>query len=116
MRVKDPFAKNFQKRFIEYTSEQISYITEADKYEIHDSDLPGPYAIDSPDFNFSEFRSNLVARWEYKAGSVFYLVWSHKRSANEADYTSSIWTTANNLWDSYPTNVVMLKFNYWFTI
>ena len=27
------------------------------------------YSIDNPDFNFHEFRSNLVAKWEYRLGS-----------------------------------------------
>ncbi len=28
------------------------------------------------DFNYQQFRSNLVLRWEFKTGSMLYLVWS----------------------------------------
>jgi hypothetical protein len=30
----------------------------------------------NPDFSIIEFRSNLVARWEYIPGSEIFLVWS----------------------------------------
>jgi hypothetical protein len=40
------------------------------------------YRFDKPDFNFVQFRSNLVARWEYKAGSELYLVWSQGNTPN----------------------------------
>ena len=39
------------------------------------------YTVEDPDFNFQEFRSNLVAKWEYRLGSFIYLVWSSEKSA-----------------------------------
>ena len=36
------------------------------------------YSFANPDFNFVQFRSNLVLRWEYKPGSEFYVVWSEE--------------------------------------
>ncbi len=36
--------------------------------------------IDRPDFDVREFNSTLVARWEYRPGSLVYLVWSQARS------------------------------------
>lgn len=115
-RITNPTAASFNDRFIEYSDENLNYISEADKFELSDPELPESFTFDNPDFNFTEFRSNLVARWEYKAGSVIYLVWSHQRSADNERYTSSIKSNANTLLDAYPTNVVMLKFNYWFSI
>lgn len=38
------------------------------------------YSFENPDFNFIEFRSNLVLRWEYRAGSQIYFVWSQERN------------------------------------
>ena len=32
--------------------------------------------LGNPDFSFRQFRSNLVARWEWKPGSSLYVVWS----------------------------------------
>jgi hypothetical protein len=36
------------------------------------------------DFNVQSFRSNLVLRWEYRAGSLLYLVWQQDRASEEA--------------------------------
>ena len=34
----------------------------------------------APDFNVQSFRSNLVLRWEWRAGSTLYLVWQQDRA------------------------------------
>ena len=38
------------------------------------------YSIGNPDFNFHQFRSNFVAKWEYRLGSFIYFVWSDRKS------------------------------------
>ena len=38
----------------------------------------------NPDFNFRQFRSNAVLRWEYRPGSSLFLVWSQGRDDAEA--------------------------------
>ncbi len=38
------------------------------------------YTFENPDFNFFQFRSNLVLRWEYMPGSQLYLVWAQDRT------------------------------------
>ena len=38
------------------------------------------YSIADPDFNFHQFRSNFVAKWEYRLGSFIYFVWSSERT------------------------------------
>jgi hypothetical protein len=42
------------------------------------------YSFTKPDFNFVQFRSNLIIRWEYRPGSELYLVWSQDNTADEA--------------------------------
>ena len=37
----------------------------------------------SGDFNVRSFRSNLVLRWEWRPGSIFYMVWQQDREADE---------------------------------
>jgi hypothetical protein len=32
-------------------------------------------------FNVGSFRSNIVLRWEWRPGSIFYLVWQQNRSS-----------------------------------
>jgi hypothetical protein len=41
-------------------------------------------ALPARDFNVQSFRSNLVLRWEWRAGSLLYLVWQQDRSSEEA--------------------------------
>ena len=43
-----------------------------------------PFLLPNPDFNFKSLRGNAVLRWEYRPGSVLYLVWTQQRTDNEA--------------------------------
>ncbi len=74
------------------------------------------YALDQPDFNFREFRSNLVLRWEMRPGSALYLVWSHDRSS----YQSAGRREWGYNWDRLLTtpggNLLLAKLSYWFAI
>jgi hypothetical protein len=42
------------------------------------------FRLPNRDFNVQSFRSNLVLRWEWRAGSTLYLVWQQDRSQEEA--------------------------------
>jgi hypothetical protein len=43
-----------------------------------------PFAVPgNRDFNVGSFRSNVVLRWEWRPGSIFYLVWQQNRSSFE---------------------------------
>ena len=77
-----------------------------------------PYDYDSnPDFNFKQFRSNLVIRWEYRPGSVIYLVWSQGRTNFEEEYGSfRLGRDIMKLFDTHSENVVMIKINRWLNI
>lgn len=74
------------------------------------------YTIKNPDFNFQEFRSNLVGRWEFRSGSTLYLVWTNTRSAYSDQLGQSIWKSFGNIWRVESQNVFMIKFSYWFSI
>jgi hypothetical protein len=45
---------------------------------------PLDVALPARDFNVQSFRSNLVLRWEWRPGSLLYLVWQQDRSSEEA--------------------------------
>jgi hypothetical protein len=47
------------------------------------TDGPAAFTLRNSDFNVRSFRSNVVLRWEYRAGSTLYLVWQQDRSASE---------------------------------
>lgn len=68
------------------------------------------------DFNFKEFRSNFVARWEYKTGSTFYFVWSHNRSNYEDKYNPSLIDCGKDIRKISAENAFMVKFSYWFSL
>lgn len=75
--VNDPIAKNVDDRVTLFNTNQISRQNNSGPYLI-DEDIDGitDYEIGDPDFAFVQFRSNLVARWEYIPGSEIFLVWS----------------------------------------
>ena len=84
----------------------------ARRYE--DRFTPYPYP-DPPDFNFKEFRSNLVLRWEYRAGSVLYLVWSQGRNHFAKNGSFRLTRDFARLFDARAENVYLVKINRWFS-
>jgi hypothetical protein len=74
------------------------------------------YTISNPDFNFREFSSNLVGRWEFRPGSTLYLVWTNTRSAYSNQLNQSIWKSFGNIPGVNSQNVFMVKFSYWFSL
>ena len=74
------------------------------------------FSFADPDFSFNEFRSNLVARWEYLPGSTLYLVWEHSMSNNDAYFRSGWGSNLDRMFGLPTTNVFMVKLNYWFNL
>ena len=104
-------------RYHSFTVDEITLNANENIYYIDETnDGLAEYSFDNPDFNFRQFRSNLVARWEYRPGSIFYLVWTHSRTSYENETNPSFAHNFENLWDVYPTNVFLVKLNYWFSL
>jgi hypothetical protein len=66
-------------------------------------------------FNFKQFRSNVVMRWEYAPGSTVYLVWTQGRQDSGPDggptaYGSDI----RDLFRTRPDNTFLVKVTHWF--
>jgi hypothetical protein len=80
-------------------------------------DRYAPYPIASPGgFNFKQFNSNLVLRWEYRPGSTLFVVWSQGRDDFEsAQGTRSFQRDFGRLFDAYPRNTFLIKASYWLT-
>ncbi|MDH6358125.1 DUF5916 domain-containing protein [Parabacteroides sp. PF5-9] len=70
----------------------------------------------NPDFSFNEFRSNLVARWEYLPGSTLYLVWEHSMSNRDNHYVSGWGNNLDRMFNIPASNTFMIKLNYWFSL
>ena len=65
-------------------------------------------------FNFKQFRSNVVFRWEYRPGSTLFLVWSQGRHGFDGvEGTQSFGGDLNDLFHLRPDNSFLVKFSYW---
>lgn len=76
-----------------------------------------PYADPSvaQDFNFKQFNSNLVLRWEYQPGSTIFLVWTQGRQDFDPSYgTRSFRGDFDNLFHQHPDNTFLIKASHWF--
>ena len=69
------------------------------------------------DFNFKEFRSNTVVRWEYRPGSTLFFVWSQGRqqdNLNPGTFEPS--RDVRDLFTARPDNTFLVKASYWFSL
>ena len=66
-------------------------------------------------FNFQQFRSNVVFRWEYRAGSTLFLVWSQGRENSlDAEGTKSFGGDFGDLFRQRANDTFLVKVSYWF--
>jgi hypothetical protein len=87
-----------------------------DHYEV-DEDGNGmmDYRFGKPDFNFGQFRSNMVMRWEYIPGSTVFLVWTQER--NGAFYDSHPDHKKYSFeFSEKAHNIFLLKYTYRFVL
>jgi Domain of unknown function (DUF5916) len=112
-----PDAEKFRDRFHEFTPEELSYNSDKNSFDIDENgDGNVEYSIANPDFNFRQFRSNLVVRWEYLPGSTIYLVWSQGRTSSDSNGLFSYGNDMKDLFQITPHNVFLVKFSYWFAL
>jgi len=65
-------------------------------------------------FNFKQFRSNVVFRWEYRPGSTLFVVWSQgRRGSTGVEGTQSFRGDMGDLFDLHPDNSFLVKLSYW---
>jgi hypothetical protein len=116
-RITAPRDDTYRNRFQVFSGDEIRFDENSEVYEI-DENLDGTvdYAIGQPNFNFRQFRSNLIVRWEYIPGSTVYLVWSQSRTGFTSDGNFSFRNDLDQLFDVYPNNVFLLKISRWFTL
>jgi len=108
--VADPRARRYEDR---YTG--LAPVLSGDEYRV---DLDGdgtPESFAKPDFNFQQFRSTLVLRWEYRPGSLLYLVWSQGRNNVTGDGRLVVDDNFRDLFRGRADNVFMFKMSYWIT-
>src|SRR5206468_3677069 len=75
------------------------------------------FQFSNPDSRVRSFRSNAVLRWEYRPGSTLFFVWSQSRSVNLLDPTLDLGHyLGHEMFLDPPTNVLLVKFNYWLSL
>lgn len=113
--VVDATAADLNKRVAWYADEQVNF--EDNTYLIDENvDQVVDYRISNPDFAFVQFRSNLVARWEYIPGSEIFLVWSQGLTGmGEVDNNFST-IVDNQLLRQKPQNTFLIKATYRFLL
>jgi hypothetical protein len=117
-RATDTLAPRYDDRFHLYGPDEISFDPEENTYVVEEAGGgPGSrYSFGNPSFSFREFRSNLVARWEYRPGSALYVVWSQGRTSDSDYYDDSLGNNFDALWRSTARNVLLVKFQHWFSL
>jgi hypothetical protein len=111
-RITDPMNETFTSRYHVFDSPVLS----GGAYGLDETgDGISDYSLYNPDFNFHQFRSNLVAKWEFRPGSFLYLVWSSDRTNPGGDPSSTLGKSFGQLWNVFPNNIFLIKFSYWFS-
>src|SRR2546426_383466 len=94
----------------------IAYDGAANAYTA-DPDGAGPaaaFSFDNPDFRTRSLRSNAVLRWEYRPGSTLFVVWTQSRHGDFGDPSFDLTRDlGRELLRDRPTNVLLVKLNYW---
>ena len=98
----------------------IAYDPGTAVYTVHPAPAVAPtdsFRFSNPDSRLRSFRSNAVLRWEYRPGSTLFFVWSQSRFVNLLDPTLDLGHyLSHEMFLDPPTNVLLLKFNYWLSL
>ena len=84
-----------------------------------DPDGTGPassFSVSNPDFNVTSVRGNAVLRWEYRPGSILYLVWTRSSSGQMNDGAFRFNRSFDRMLSASTDNILMLKFTYWLSL
>jgi hypothetical protein len=113
--VTNPLAKNINNRFYIFSPTQVT-VNNGEYLVDENMDGNADYSFSQPDFNFVQFRSNFIVRWEYRRGSELYLVWSQSNTPDVAtDLDSPILKSLfDNAFAEQARNIFLIKWTYRF--
>jgi len=109
-----PKAKNYNDRWHIYQEDEL--FLEDYYYHVTPVGTQEEFTFFNPDFNFRQFRLNLVLRWEYLPGSILFLVWSNGMNDYIYDGSLSLNRDLRGLFNAPQTNIFMIKLSYWFNV
>ncbi|WP_324720749.1 DUF5916 domain-containing protein [Salinimicrobium sp. HB62] len=109
--VVDATAADLDQRVAWYGEGQIAF--EEGVYKIDENrDNIIDYTVSNPDFAFVQYRSNLVARWEYIPGSEIFFVWSQGITGLGDVNNDFSGIVDNQLLRQKPQNTFLIKATY----
>jgi hypothetical protein len=117
-RITQPRAERYADRFHTFAGNEVQFDAGAGVFNF-DEGLNGTtdYSRGQPDFNFRQFRSNFVVRWEYQPGSTLFLVWTQERTNDSfRGGNFSYGNDLEDLFDTTGTNVFLVKVSKWFSL
>ena len=113
--VVDAANEDLNKRVALYSPNQIAAVDGGYTVD-EDQDGTVDYSFGNPDFNFVQFRSNLVARWEYIPGSELFLVWSQGIEGGASSRESLTDAFNSQVLDQQIRNTFLVKWTYRFVL
>jgi hypothetical protein len=113
--ITDADNESYPERFRVIPSSALT-LNNDNRYDVDpDGDGVPNYSFDKPDFNFGQFRSNMVMRWEYIPGSTLFLVWTRER--NGAFYGADGGDKNYSFeFDQKGHNIFLVKYTYRFRL
>ncbi|MEJ2503410.1 MAG: DUF5916 domain-containing protein [Gemmatimonadota bacterium] len=108
-RATSPRAEAYDDRFHRFTPEELTYEPESGRYRVEEEGAA--YTFPDPDFDFRQFRSNLVGRWEFRPGSALYVVWTQDRTDSRI-FDGSLTDSLDTLRKAPGANVLLVKLSY----
>lgn len=115
--ITDSHADKYEDRFV-----MINPELNGDRYEVDEGNNGSvEYSFRKPDFDLSQFRSNLVVRWEYIPGSTLFLVWTQSEDGSLfVDRKSTGFSRTVNYnfdFNRYQAhNIFLIKYTYRFVL
>lgn len=98
-------------------AEQVSFDASNEVYSVDENrDNSIDYTFGNPDFSIIEFRSNLVARWEYIPGSEIFLVWSQGISKGGNPMDDLLPSLNDNIFGQPAHDIFLVKATYRFML
>ncbi|MCD4794954.1 MAG: carbohydrate binding family 9 domain-containing protein [Bacteroidales bacterium] len=116
-KITDPKAELYNDRFHVFNNNEIFYLADDESYGINETGNGNyDYFIELPDFNYQQFRSNLVLRWEYKPGSLLYLVWSQDKTDSFINGEFDLGNDLKSMFKIDAYDVFLIKLSYRFIL
>ncbi|RAW00334.1 DUF5916 domain-containing protein [Pseudochryseolinea flava] len=111
-KITDADANEYDHRYSLIGNDKIQLNEES--YVVDDEN--GNFEFENPNFNFGQFRSNMVLRWEYIPGSTLFLVWTQEMNGAFYDTTTDRHRRYSFDFQDRAHNIFLLKYTYRFIL